>query len=675
MQSQSRYIVLVLFALLVSACGGQPAASPAASGIASAVASADTAGMAASPEPSTAAETASASVAASTATGATRMVRHAMGETAVPIAPQRVVTLDIGELDAALALGIKPVGSVTTFDDGTFPAYLGNATDGITVVGTIGEANLEQIVALKPDLILSSKSRDEDTYELLSQIAPTVLAERLGDSWKDNFSLYAEALGKADQGAALLADYEQRLSTLPELLGARPDSLSVSIVRFVEGGQTRVYHPGSFVGSILSDAGFTRPAAQQQSGEVWTEASKELIEDLDGDVIFYGVYGNEADSPLADYQNDPLWQQLGAVENGRVYPVPDEYWFVALGLGAANRVLDDIEAKLAGAAAPTGAGSAPAVQVIEATSEGRLVRHPLGETRVPLEPQRVVTLIPGGGVDYLLTYGIVPVAAADYRDFGFAASARPFYYDLVDYPAGVEADTIVGLGCCAGSYSIERIVAAQPDLIIGWTYQMEDIYEQLSGIAPTVALEPYNGPDWIEAGRVMAAVLGREVEHDAWLAEWQAALTSLRAEYGDPNGMRVTIVNAFDPAKLRMYGSASQPGQIARAAGFQVTEPPAGYDASVGISVELLPTIDADVIFVTTNFFKPEDWERFENETYGNAALWRQLKAVQAGRVYPVDTFFWTNGGPAANTQLVLPDLFRAAFKGEAPRVWSAGGN
>jgi len=655
-----RSLIGLISSVVLAACSGAPAAV--APG-----------GAPSGEQASAASANASPASAASTASGATRTVRHAMGETIVPAAPRRVVTLDIGELDAALTLGITPVGSVTTFDDGKFPAYLGDATDGITVVGTIGEANLEQIVALKPDLILSSKSRDEDKYELLSQIAPTVLAERLGDSWKENFSLYAEALGKADQGAALLAAYQQRLAALPELLGVQPQTLSVSIVRFVEGGQTRVYHPGSFVGSILADAGFGRPQAQLQSGEVWTEASKELIEELDGDVIFYGVYGAESDSPLAEYQNDPLWQQLRAVKNERVYPVPDEYWFVALGLTAANRVLDDIEAKLAGAAPTAKAESAPAVQVLEETDAGRLVRHPLGQTLVPPAPQRVVTLIPGGGVDYLLTYGVVPVAAADYRDFGFAATARPFYYDLVDYPISVEADTIVGLGCCAGNYNIERIVAARPDLIIGWTYQMEDIYEQLSGIASTVALEPYNGPDWIEAGRVMAAVLGRQAEHDAWLAEWQAALASLRAEYGDPSGMRVTIANASDPAKLRMYGSASQPGQIARAAGFQVTEPPAGYDASAGLSVELLPGIDADLIFVTTNFFKPEEWQRFQTETYGNAALWRQLKAVQTGRVYPVDTFFWTNGGPAANTQLVLPDLFRAAFAAQAPRVWRAG--
>ncbi len=44
---------------------------------------------------------------------ATRIVEHAMGETAVPAEPQRVVVLDTGGLDSATALDVAPVGGVT----------------------------------------------------------------------------------------------------------------------------------------------------------------------------------------------------------------------------------------------------------------------------------------------------------------------------------------------------------------------------------------------------------------------------------------------------------------------------------------------------------------------------------------------------------------------------------
>src|SRR5690606_22707742 len=38
-----------------------------------------------------------------------RTIRHAMGETVIESPPQRVITLDPGELDAAIQLGIVPV--------------------------------------------------------------------------------------------------------------------------------------------------------------------------------------------------------------------------------------------------------------------------------------------------------------------------------------------------------------------------------------------------------------------------------------------------------------------------------------------------------------------------------------------------------------------------------------
>lgn len=269
-----------------------------------------------------------------------------MGPVEVPLEPQRVVTLDIGELDAALVLGVKPVGSVTTFADGLFPEYLGDQTEGIEVVGTISEPSLEKIAALDPDLILSNKIRNESTYAQLSAIAPTVFAEELGAGWQDSFDLYAEALGKAEAGAQIVTDYHARLEALQGGIGERADTLSISVIRFLSGDSARVYQTGSYIGRILQDAGFQRPAAQQRTDEVWTELNKELLGDADGSVIFYGVYGQDDETPLADFESDPLWDTLSAVQNGQVYRVPDEYWYVALGYGAANKVIDDLETYL-----------------------------------------------------------------------------------------------------------------------------------------------------------------------------------------------------------------------------------------------------------------------------------------------------------------------------------------
>jgi iron complex transport system substrate-binding protein len=131
-----------------------------------------------------------------------RTISHAMGSTKVPAAPRRVVVLDTGELDSAVALGVKPVGAVEAIAGAGFPEYLASQVEGVAKVGTIEQPNLEAIAALRPDLILSSKVRHEAIYDQLSRIAPTIFSEEVGVTWKENFALHAEALGKAGGGGS-----------------------------------------------------------------------------------------------------------------------------------------------------------------------------------------------------------------------------------------------------------------------------------------------------------------------------------------------------------------------------------------------------------------------------------------------------------------------------------------
>ena len=55
-------------------------------------------------------------------------------------------------------------------------------------------------------MILSNEVRHEDLYDELSRIAPTVFAADVGDTWKENFLLDAEALGQEVRAQELLAE-------------------------------------------------------------------------------------------------------------------------------------------------------------------------------------------------------------------------------------------------------------------------------------------------------------------------------------------------------------------------------------------------------------------------------------------------------------------------------------
>lgn len=142
-----------------------------------------------------------------------------MGETCISKNLMRVVTLSAESLSHALVLGIKPVGSATSFGT-TFATYLQGKTEGMKTVGTDEQPSIEAIALLKPDLIIGVKSPHEAIYPLLSKIAPTALYDWQSDeTWRDQFGFVTEVLGKQAAAQHAWNHYYQRIEEIKIVLG------------------------------------------------------------------------------------------------------------------------------------------------------------------------------------------------------------------------------------------------------------------------------------------------------------------------------------------------------------------------------------------------------------------------------------------------------------------------
>nr|WTB30768.1 iron-siderophore ABC transporter substrate-binding protein [Streptomyces sp. NBC_00830] len=271
-----------------------------------------------------------------------RTLTHAMGKTELKSAPKRVVVLDVGEFDNVVSLGVKPVGYAPSEGDVAIPSYLKRDAGNPKSVGTINNLNLEAIAGLKPDLILGSQLRAADKYDQLSKIAPTVFSIRPGFTWKENYLLNAAALDKTAKAKSELDAYEKKAAKLGEDIG--PDKPTISMVRYLPD-RIRLYAKASFIGTILEDAGLPRPK-NQQINDLAAEISPEKIDEADADWIFTGVYGDPKATKRDTARSNPLWKNLKAVKEGRAKDVPDETWYLGLGVTAANLVLDDLRADL-----------------------------------------------------------------------------------------------------------------------------------------------------------------------------------------------------------------------------------------------------------------------------------------------------------------------------------------
>jgi iron complex transport system substrate-binding protein len=269
-----------------------------------------------------------------------RMVKHTMGETCVPINPQRVVTLSLATLGNVLALGIKPIGTTNEVQiDNNSLTYLKGKTEGIKLIG-ISQPNLEATLLLKPDLIIGV-DWFKPIYPLLSKIAPTVLGEMDYSRWEEHVSFVAEVLGKQETEKALWQHYYQRIEKLKLALGNRYQDKKISFI-YVGRNKIEIDARNSYAGSIISDVQLKRPASQNVDAPYGSlPISLEELKQVDGDILFVTTFSINGNDFLAAKQQEPLWKSLKAVQQNHVYYVDFMSWAASNILGT-DAVIDDL---------------------------------------------------------------------------------------------------------------------------------------------------------------------------------------------------------------------------------------------------------------------------------------------------------------------------------------------
>ncbi|WP_335869817.1 ABC transporter substrate-binding protein [Bacillus sp. 2205SS5-2] len=271
-------------------------------------------------------------------------VKHAMGTTDIPETPKKIVILTNEGTEALLSLGVTLAGAVQSWTGDPWYDHIAEKMSDVKVVGLESQVNVEAVAALKPDLIIGNKMRQEEIYDQLSLIAPTVFAETLRGNWKENFELYAEAVNRTEEGEEVISAYDERIRSLQESLGEKVD-MEVSMVRFM-AGDVRIYHKDSFSGVILEQIGFARPESQNVDDFAEKGVTKERIPAMDGDILFYFTYepgDGEATKVEEEWLDDPLFNNLEVAHTESIYKVSDDIWNTAGGVLAANLMLDDLQ--------------------------------------------------------------------------------------------------------------------------------------------------------------------------------------------------------------------------------------------------------------------------------------------------------------------------------------------
>lgn len=273
----------------------------------------------------------------------TRTITDAVGnEVEVPANPQNVIASYLE--DYLVALDITPVAQWSVRDGEDVQDYL---QDDLGQVPTIpSDLPYEAVASFEPDLLImdSAEMVEGNKYEQYSKIAPTyVVGEAQNNEWRQELKDVAKVFAKEEEAEQILADYEEKATNAKEEISSAIGSESAAAL-WLFNDTFYIVNENLSSGDVLyNDLGLTAPnVVQEISGDTvanWSEISLEKLAELDADHIFLINDDKESGSKMLD---DPIWQNIPAVQNGNIYEYPGDSAWLYTGPIANSQIIDDV---------------------------------------------------------------------------------------------------------------------------------------------------------------------------------------------------------------------------------------------------------------------------------------------------------------------------------------------
>jgi iron complex transport system substrate-binding protein len=174
--------------------------------------------------------------------------------------PQRIVSIHLCADQFTLALANRAqIASLSYLATDESRSYMANAAKGIQ----LNNGTAEEVVALRPDLVLAGFMSARATIESLQTLGYRVLELALSTNFDDiraQIQLLADILGNPKKGKTLIAKMDQQLETaVTDIYGSRPLAAIYQPMGFTSGR-------GSLESSILISAGFENLAVRLKMG-------------------------------------------------------------------------------------------------------------------------------------------------------------------------------------------------------------------------------------------------------------------------------------------------------------------------------------------------------------------------------------------------------------------------
>ncbi len=244
--------------------------------------------------------------------------------TTIPRNPQRVVVMEgRGDLDFALSVGY-PVVATGTWNPGEVSApFVGKVDDAELIPNFYSSRDYEYLVSLQPDLIVQRANAFRGDFygnAQLQEIAPVLSVEVNRANWRSDLEEQAKLLGRDQQVAEQLAEYDAAVQAAKDEVGALLAEHTIAMTT-VGAGLLYIWC-SDFPTEVGNELGMqlpfrNSPAATNGYIEYSDEGYGELAEI---DLIFAQGYADMK----AELAGHPTWSRLPAEQAGHVVDFPGE---------------------------------------------------------------------------------------------------------------------------------------------------------------------------------------------------------------------------------------------------------------------------------------------------------------------------------------------------------------
>ena len=245
--------------------------------------------------------------------------------------PERIVVTSASFIAPLYAVGGEVVGRPVTKSK-VIPEAESAAT-----IGPVYQIDTEKIIALTPDLVIINKGMNEKLIETLAanNIKTLVIEMKSYEDVKREIGIFSALTGEKAKGDALIAkmdaDIDAVRASIPQ------EKKRISIIHSTGQGLS-VQLDGSIAGSIAKMLGWENTASGMPALDKNPDAAPYSMETLvaqNPDIIFVTSMGEEAEiraSMEAMFAENPAWQSIAAIREGRVYYLPQEMFLFSPGI-------------------------------------------------------------------------------------------------------------------------------------------------------------------------------------------------------------------------------------------------------------------------------------------------------------------------------------------------------